>query len=195
MDDFPRALIVFFAAVNPAAAVLAFGAATPGVSARRRGELAAAAGLLALALLALAAALRESLLDLLQASPESFEVAAGIVMVVGALRPLWPGRTPDAAPGEGRPPAWHVALAPLAVPVLASPAAVAAALVYFGRYDTAPTLAAVAVVLAFSAAAAALAPVAARAPGSAALSAVARLTAALLVFVALALTVDAIRSV
>ena len=72
-------------------------------------------------LLLLAAALHEPLLDLLDVSAASFDVAAGLVMLAGAARPLLRGRAIEeavaAAAGDGR----RAALAPLAVPLLATP--------------------------------------------------------------------------
>ena len=188
MEDFGRALIIFFAAINPAAALLALDAAGDH-SRSRRSAIAALAAVAAFALLAFAAVMRQPLLDALDASGESFEVAAAVVMVVAAARPLLTGR---AVAVEPRSTArwWSFALAPLAVPALAGPAALAAAVVYVERYDAAPALAAAAVVLALTAAASATTQA-----GTPALTALARVTAVLLVFVAFALAVDAVRSV
>jgi small neutral amino acid transporter SnatA (MarC family) len=130
MDDFARALLVFFVAVNPAAAVQAFDAVAPNVPRRDRALVATAAGAIALALLALAAALRDPLLDFLALSDVSFDLAAGLVMVVGAVRVLWHGRALDAPSHERSPSLWRAAVAPLAVPVIAGPATLAATVAY-----------------------------------------------------------------
>ena len=194
MDDFARALLVFFAAVNPAAAVQAFHAVAPNVPRGDRALVAAAAGAIAIALLALAAALRDPLLDFLALSDVSFDVASGLVMVIGAARVLWHGRALDAPPHEGSPSLWRVAVAPLAVPVIAGPATLAATVAYVGRYDAAPTLLAAAAIVVLTSAAT-FVPRAGRAGAAGWLPALAVVTAALLMLLGFGLGVDGIRGV
>ncbi len=195
MDDFAPALLVFFAAVNPAAAVQAFHAVAPNVPRRDRALLATTAGAIAIALLALAAALRDPLLDFLALSEVSFDLAAGLVMVVGAVRVLWHGSAIDAPPHERSPALWRIAVAPLAVPVVAGPATLAATVAYVGRYDAAPTLLAAAAIVVLTCAAATFVPRAGRAAAAGWLPALAAVTAALLVLLGLGLGVDGIRGV
>lgn len=195
MDDFARALLVFFAAVNPAAAVQAFDAVAPNVSRRDRALVATAAGAIAIALLALAAALRDPLLDFLSLSDVSFDLAAGLVMAIGAVRVLWHGRALDALPHQGSLSLWRVAVAPLAVPVIAGPATLAATVAYVGRYDGAPTLLAAAVIIVATSLAATFVPRAGRAAAAGWLPALAAVTAALLMLVGVGLGVDGIRGV
>ena len=194
MDDFARALLVFFAAVNPAAAVQAFHAVAPNDSRRDRALVATAAGAIAIALLALAAALRDPLLDFLALSDVSFDLASGLVMVIGAVRVLWLGRAID-APYRGSPSLWRLAVAPLAVPVVAGPATLAATLAYLGRYGAAPTLLAVAAIVVLTSAAVTYVPRGGRAAAAGWLPALAAVTAALLVLLGFGLGVDGIRGV
>jgi multiple antibiotic resistance protein len=195
MDDFARALLVFFVAVNPAAAVQAFDAVAPNVPRRDRALVATAAGAIALALLALAAALRDPLLDFLALSDVSFDLAAGLVMVVGAVRVLWHGRALDAPSHERSPSLWRAAVAPLAVPVIAGPATLAATVAYVGRYDAAPTLLAAAAIIVLTSAAATSVPRARRRGAAGWLPALAAVTAALLMLLGFGLGVDGIRGV
>ena len=193
MSDFLRALLLFLAISNAAGAALAFDVDLLR-DARRRIAVGLAAWVVAVALAALAVVTRERLLDALQVSAASFDLAAGAVMVVAALRPLWSGRTVDVA-GDAGERAWRLAVAPLAVPALAGPAALVAAVAYADRYGDGATVAAAAVAFAVTAAAVAGARALNRVVGGAALGSTSRLTAAVLIVLALALIVDGVQRV
>ncbi len=125
MTDYLKLALIFLAAVNPANVALAL-AAAPGQSAGER-RTAVGVGIVAAgALLAVAALVPDGLLDLLDVAPETFRIAAGIVMVTVAVRTLWsPGQGgQDVAPG------WRGGIFPLGIPLLAGPATVAAAMSY-----------------------------------------------------------------
>ncbi len=152
------------------------------------------AWVLAVALAGLAVVMRERLLDALQIAAASFDLAAGAVMVVAALRPLWGGRTIDVPANAGLR-AWRLAVAPLAVPALAGPAALVAAVAYAGRYGDGATVAALAVAFAVTAVAVAGARPLNRVLGGAVLASASRLTAAVLIVLAFALIVDGVQRV
>ena len=161
----------------------------------RRTRLLAASAALAVLLLALAAVLHGPLLDLLDVSAASFDVAAGIVMLAGAARPLLRGRAIEegvaATAGDGR----RAVLAPLAVPLLATPAALAAAVSWGERAGEAPTALAAIVLVAASAHWLARGPLPHSGAGRAALDALARLTGALLAALAVGLVVRGVLAV
>ncbi len=193
MSDFLRALLVFLAISNAAGAALAFDVDLQrGV--RQRVAVSFAAWVLAMALAGFAVVMRERLLEALQIAAASFDLAAGAVMVVAALRPLWSGRTID-VPANARLRAWRLAVAPLAVPALAGPAALVAAIAYADRYETGATVAALAVAFAVTAVAAAGARPLNRVLGGAVLVSASRLIAAVLIVLAFALIVDGVQRV
>jgi small neutral amino acid transporter SnatA (MarC family) len=107
-------IVAVVAALNPPAAALMAGAPVP----LRLAALGAGAGLAILALLAL---LADPFMDLLDVSPESFRVAAGVVMAAVGTRWLLPGWT------RRRPAAFSDADAvhPIALPAIAGPATIA----------------------------------------------------------------------
>lgn len=194
MSELPLLLVVFWAALNPPASVASLaGAELP--PARERVRRMAAAAVLAAALLLLAAVLHGPLLDLLDVSAASFDIAAGLVMVAGAARPLLRGRAIEegvaAAAGDG----WRAVLAPLAVPLLATPAALAAAVSWAGRAGEAPAAVAAIVLVALSAHWLAYWPQPRSRAGRAALDALARLTGVLLAVLAVGLVVQGVLAV
>ncbi|MBI5948120.1 MAG: MarC family protein [Chloroflexi bacterium] len=184
MTDYLKLALIFFAAVNPASVALAMGR-----PAGERRTMAAAGFMVAAAVLAAAAGVADSLLDLLEIAPETFRIAGGIVMVTAGVLALWePGRQArDVAPG------WQGGLFPLGIPLLAGPAAVAAVMSYGADEGTGLALGALApaVVLAT-----ALFVAAAERPSTRnALRAVAMLTAALLVVAGAGLIVSGVRDI
>ena len=194
MSELPLLLIVFWAALNPPASAASLASATLPPS-RQTDSLLAAAGVIAAVLLLLAAVLHGPLLDLLDVSAASFDVAAGLVMLAGAARPLLRGRAIEegiaSAAGDGR----RAVLAPLAVPLLATPAALAAALSWGERAGEAQTAAAAIVLVALSALWLARAPQPSSRAGRAALDALARLTGVLLAVLAVGLVVRGVLAV
>lgn len=198
MSELPFLLLVFWAAVNPAASVSALAPAGSDRADRAwalpaMGAVLAGAGL-AGALLLLAVAAREPFLDFLDVSAASFEVAAGLIMIAGSLRPLWQGRALEATTSLGSGDLRH-ALAPLAVPLMASPAALAAAISYGDRTDALATAVAAALLVALTAAAIGWRSSLTRAVGGATVAAVARLSGALLVVLGFGLVVDGVLSI
>ena len=186
MSTFAFLLVTFLAAVNPPAIALA-AAGFDGET--RRGRALAAGGGVAVALaLYLAAALgAETWLEALDVAPETFRLAAGLVMVVAGGYAVWRGRVAAGA-GEG---GWLAGISPLGVPLLASPAGLVAAISHGADDGEGKTLAAALVVIALAGVLAFLAP----RRGGAALDAAARLLGALLIVLAAGLAVDGVRAV
>ena len=194
MSDFWRAALGLFAAVAPLGAMPVFLAATASLAPRRRLALAAASTAAGFALLAAAIAAGDPFLDWIDVSPENFQLAAGSVMLPVAVHLIWSGHPMSMPEEEGDPP-WWLWLAPLATPLVAGPASIAAAVSYGTRFGEGTTLAAAAVVAALTAALFALAPALHRTPGPAVIGALGRLGGALLAVLAVELMLDAVHSV
>ena len=183
MSGFWLTLLLLIAAVNPATA---FAAATAMTGALRARATAALIGFLAAAALAAAALGADAILDALELEPETFRVSAGIVLAATGVAALvfepfaWPAE-------EG----WKGALFPLAFPLLASPAALAATVSRASDEGVAGVLAAALIAVAIAAGATVIAAGRSRT----AADALARLTGALAVALAAGLVVDGVRAV
>lgn len=182
MIDFLQTFLFLLAAVNPAAA-----AAAPPPGARLARGSVLAGGTLACLLLVMAALFAGPILDGLDVEPETFRVGAGVVLLMGGALAVWNGGAPHRGPWEGS----GVALFPLALPVLATPAALAAAVSFGADRGEAETAGAavLAVVVAATAAGLGLGRY------QPAADAVARVTGALLVIIAAGLIVDGVRAI
>lgn len=183
MTDFLQLALYFFAAINPAAVAAA---PPPPHRALLRSTVAlgAAAGF---ALIAIAATCSGAILDALGVEPETFRVGAGVVLLVSGALMVWQGGAAHRGPWDGR----GVAIFPLALPVIASPAALAAAISY-GADDGAGRVAAAAAVVV---AVAGLLLILRAGRYQAACDGVARVTGAALVAVAAGLIVDGVRAI
>ncbi|MCC6386285.1 MAG: hypothetical protein IT302_02755 [Dehalococcoidia bacterium] len=124
MSDWLRLAFVFLAAVNPAAVALSSWA--PWRPRARPLETAGVGFGLALAGVALAAMLADRLLAALDIAPETFRIAAGIVMLAAGAYAVARARVAAASFEDG----WRGGIAPLAVPLLFGPAALVAAISY-----------------------------------------------------------------
>lgn len=187
MTDYLRLALIFLLAVNPAAAFIAM------IPVRSRTPQtawlpASAAGLaLAGALYAGAVVGADALLDLLEIEPETFRVAAGVVLAAMGARALLPTRNEfdDALAG------WRFGVYPLGIPLLAGPAGLMAALSYGADEGAGFTFVAAAPALVVAAALAARAPERWRP----AFAMVAPLAAALLVAAGAGLIVTGVRDI
>jgi small neutral amino acid transporter SnatA (MarC family) len=144
----------------------------------------------ALAALSFAAALNDPLLDWLEVSPESFQLAAAAAMFPLAIRLLVAGDSmamPAQLPGY----AW---LVPLGVPMLASPTSIIAAISYAARFGEMRAILASAVVLAATGALFTWLDRPERAR-TVLLQTLARLSGGLLILVAFELAIDGVHSV
>jgi len=180
MNDW-LAVFVVTAAINPFAGA----AALSGRVVAPRALPVAAAGAL-LAYIGLAAFARD-ILDGLSVEPETFDVAAGVILAATGASVLILG------PHQYPPPRawWHTALTPLAVPLLINPAGAAAVVVVATRESVGLAVAAAA-----AGVLATLLLVAVRLGRAGALSdGASRLIAAVVVTVAAGFAVDGIRSI
>jgi small neutral amino acid transporter SnatA (MarC family) len=177
--SFGLLLFAFVAAVNPCRTRLALTGSRAAL---------ALGSLIALAAGAALAAAGGVLLDALDVSPESFRLAAGLVLTLEGLRALVlprPAAEPE-LPGLG------AALVPVAFPILLQPGVVVLALAAGGDDVAGEAIGALALALVLVALAGAR-PIGAR--GEALFAAGARLLGALEIAVGAALAVDAIRDV
>ena len=187
MSDYLGLVVVFLAAINPAAVAMAMPADSAKGDTRVRWRVAAAGAGLAVVLYSAATFGAEPLLDWLQIEPESFRVAAGVVMATVGVYAVWSGRLGDYAQGAGM----QAFLFPLGLPLLAGPAGLIAAISYSVDDGAGKTLGAIGVGVIVAAVLVASRP----AKAASALDAVARITGALLVAVAAGLIVSGVRAI
>lgn len=187
MNDFLRLVVIFFAAVNPAAVATSVLRLEHSGDERLRFRLPLAAAVIALAVFALACWSAPHLLDWLDIAPESFRVAAGIVMAtMGVLVIAFGAITTDTDRVDLR-----AAVFPVAVPLLAGPAGLMAAVSYGADDSFGQAFGAAAIIVV-----AAAALLAARLENARPiLGGVARVTGALLVAVAAGLIVSGVRDI
>jgi len=151
-DDLLRASISFFAIIGPVSNVLIFHILSQRLALRERISMAFVGVGVAFVMLLLFSLAGEKLLDYLNISKESFQVAAGALLVLPALRLVEKGEPMPAeeermkVEGERAGP-YQWAVVPLAVPLLAGPGALATAISFSTDMGRGTTLAAVAIVL------------------------------------------------
>lgn len=144
-----RVVIAFFAIIDPLGNVLIFYLLTRTLSPRRRILVAAVATGAAGALLVIFSLAGQQVLDLLGISTASFQVAAGLLLLLPAYgmvsrgEPIEPGHEGDLDPLQ-------VALVPLATPLLAGPGALATAISLAGSAGAGRTIVGLSAVLLLS---------------------------------------------
>jgi multiple antibiotic resistance protein len=183
MTDLLRLLFFFFCAVNPAAAA----AAVRPHGARLDTRVLAIGGVIAVTVLLALVFLSEHILEGLGVEPETFRVAAGVVLLVNGAVVLCIGEAAHTGEWTGL----GAGVSPFALPVLMTPAAVAASISYGADEPDAKVAVAVAVALVLAAAAV----WAKLGRFTAATDGVARVTGALLIAVAAGLIVHGIRDI
>lgn len=184
MTDYWQLLVAFAAAINPTAVALA---APPADAPGERPAtlagigLAVAAGFLVVVTLA-----ATSILDGLEIEPESFRIAAGIVLLAGGAQTLLqPMAFGTLVPSRA------AAILPLGMPLLASPAALAAAISFGADAGEAKTIGAFVPSLVV----AALLFARFRESWRPACDAIARVPAVVLIAIGAALIVDGVRAI
>ncbi|QSR84116.1 MarC family protein [Methylacidimicrobium sp. B4] len=115
-------VLIFFATINPVATLGFFLQLTPGFSDRERASVARRAVLYATLVLVGALVLGQLLLEAMHVSVASFQVAGGVVLFLFALQMIF-AHHEDPKGAKGQDPA----IFPLAMPVIASPEAILAA--------------------------------------------------------------------
>ncbi|MCC6421282.1 MAG: MarC family protein [Gemmataceae bacterium] len=182
MEDFFRAAVGFFAVVDPIGNVLAFNVLTAGSPERSRRLIAVISILVAFALLAVFTLAGGEVLDFLGISFASFQISAGILLVLTAIRLVEHGALYEGGAAEGG--ALEAAVVPLAIPLIAGPGTLALSTSYSTQFGTGLTLAAAATVLAATLAVFLAAGVLERVVHPAALRAIARMVGVLLMAIA-----------
>ena len=187
MSEYLRLLVTFFAAANPAAVAMAMAVKRDDRDARQPWMTAIIGAAVAALLFVVAVLVASSLVDWLQIEPETFRIAAGIVMAVSGAYTIWFGRWGRHTDDVGR----LAPVFPLGLPLLAGPAGLMAALSYSVDEGAGQTFGAIVVWIVVGAIL-----VVARPPKSgAALDAIARITGALLVAIAAGLVVSGVRAI
>jgi multiple antibiotic resistance protein len=145
MSEFDETLVVFFGVINPIVNIAVFPALARELSAAARTGAIVLCTTVAFGLLLLFDLFGTTILDYLDISIDAFRMAAGILLGLIALRLVDRG-APDAPTG---PPARSPAdlVVPLATPLMAGPAAIAAAVSYSHIAGRGVTLAAFTAIL------------------------------------------------
>ncbi|MDZ4277683.1 MAG: MarC family protein [Dehalococcoidia bacterium] len=126
-EDLARAFVSFFAIVDPLGNVVVFYLLTQRFDAPRRLQVAAAAIATAFLMLVLFSVGGTEVLDVLGISPDSFQVAAGLLLLPPAFQLITHGQSMETDAQQALAPI-ELALVPLATPLLAGPGALAAAI-------------------------------------------------------------------
>lgn len=195
MSEFTRSLFALIVAAAPLGALPLFAAYLRGLSPETRLRGSIGVGLLSLAMLVVVVAAGDPFLDWIEVSPENFQIGAAVIMGPIAVRLLITGdvmATPDETSGEMPVRAW---LVPLAFPLVAGPASLAAALSYGTRFSEGEVIGAAALAVAIAAFVCAFSVQLMRALGSVPAGALGRLNGALMMIVIVELMIDGIQSV
>lgn len=184
MSDFLRTLLVFFAAINPAAVWLAVGARVEGQPHRlaTAGTAAVVAGLIVV----VGAVGSAAALNALDVEPETFRTSAGIVMASMGVQAIWRADIPYDTEQS-----WKDGIFPVGIPIIAGPAMIVAAVTYADYTGTWQTVTGGLVIVLASAAAVAWLP----RRLDVAYEIVARLSGALLIVFAVAIVVSGVKDV
>ncbi len=147
--DFTRAFISFLAIIDPLGNVLLFYLLTRSLPFAHRVWVAAVAVATAGAMLVLFSLGGREILVFLGISTESFQVAAGLLLLLPAYRLVAQGQPMEVAEDEAVDP-MQIALVPLATPLLAGPGALATTISFAETHGLGTTILAMSVVLALS---------------------------------------------
>ncbi len=189
-DDFLRAAISFVAIIDPVGNLLVFALISRGIERRGVISMALVSTGAALAIVALFVAAGDGVLDYMDISKESFQIAAGGLLLIPAFRLVERGEPWIAIASETEAAGpLQLALVPLAIPLLAGPGALATAVTFSGTLGRGTTLAAAASVLVATAALFIAANLIVRMVGGPSLRIAARLVGVLLMAIAVDLIV------
>ncbi len=145
-EEFVRVTVAFFAIIDPIGNILVFQAIAGLSPPRERAAIALLAVTVSFALITVFALGGEVVLDFLGIATESFQIAAGILLVLPAMRLVERGVIFDSdeqAPASGL----DAAVVPLALPMVSGPGALALATTSAAEFGQGLTLAAAGVVL------------------------------------------------
>ncbi len=196
VDEYFRAVVAFFAIVDPIGNVVVFALLTRDLDRRHTAWMALLATGAALVIIAMFVFGGEHVLDYLDISEESFRIAAGALLLFPAYRLVEHGEPwSGAEPANGDVGPYQLAFVPLAIPLLAGPGALATAIAFAGTSGRGTTFAAAATVLAVALALFLVADAIVRVVGRPALRIAARLIGVLLMAIAVDLIVTGLDSV
>lgn len=148
MDDFLRALVAFFAIIDPVGNLLVFHLFMQAAAFRERLQAALLALTVAFSMLLLFSFAGTEVLEFLGISADSFRIAAGLLLLPPAFRLVTEGQPAPAESGALRP--IDLALVPLATPLIAGPGALAASISFSESIGLGVTVAAFSAVLGLS---------------------------------------------
>jgi multiple antibiotic resistance protein len=187
-----QALVSLFAILDPLGNILVFYLFARRFSTRQKLEAATIAVAASFVMLLAFALAGQEVLDFLGISPASFQVAAGLLLVIPAYRLVSEGQ--PASEKEQTPASpLDFALVPLATPLIAGPGALAATASFAQSLGQPETIAAVSIVLAITFVALMLAEPLARLLGAPLLRLMARVVGILLFAIAVDFVMDGIR--
>jgi MarC family membrane protein len=187
-----QALVSFFAILDPLGNILVFHLFTRGLTFHQK-LLAAAIATIAAFLMLLAFSLGgQEVLDFLGISQESFQVAAGLLLLPPAYRLVAEGQ-PAAVDETRRVEPLDFALVPLATPLIAGPGALAATTSFSQSVGTGTTLAAISIILLITFVAFAAADWLFRLAGAAVLQVMSRIVGIVLFAIAVDFVLDGVR--
>lgn len=129
IDDYIREFVTVWVVVDPIGTVPVFIAVTATMSSKERRGVAFRATLISALILLAFIVGGQLLLEALEISLVSFQIAGGIVLFLFALQMIFGPGKPESELSENRPSKEDVAVFPLAVPSLASPGAMLAVVV------------------------------------------------------------------
>jgi multiple antibiotic resistance protein len=184
-----QAIVSFFAIIDPIGNILVFHLFTRNLNLRQKLVAAVVACFAAFAMLLAFSLGGQEVLEFLGISPESFQVAAGLLLIPPAYRLVVEGQPGPVAEAETADPL-DFALVPLATPLIAGPGALAATTSFAQDAGQATTIAAFTIVLIFSLAAFALADQLFRVVGAPVLKVLARVVGILLFAIAVDFVLD-----
>jgi multiple antibiotic resistance protein len=141
-----QAIVSFFAIIDPVGNILVFHLFTLGLDFRQKLTAAAMAVVAAFVMLVAFSLAGQEVLEFLGISSESFQVAAGLLLLPPAYRLVTEGQ-PIATEDQSRHDPLDFALVPLATPLIAGPGALAATTSFSESVGTETTIAAITVVL------------------------------------------------
>jgi multiple antibiotic resistance protein len=143
MPDALRLAILLLVLLDPVSAAIGASTLATSRSEPDRRVVVGGGALVVFALLAVVASIADRLLGALHISDPAAELAAGLVVLVLVLDLLWQGPAARVRPAA-RATAWRLCVFPYAVPLLAGPAVVAAAIAWSATEGTGVTIGAAA---------------------------------------------------
>jgi multiple antibiotic resistance protein len=129
MTEFSFVMTIFFLLLGPVKIIPAFAAMTRDADASYRRRLAVWGTVFAAVICGLVALLTKEFVTKYQLSLPAFQIIGGIILLVSALRSIFP-RDEGAGSPDGARSARQAALAPLASPIIVTPAGIAAIMVF-----------------------------------------------------------------